>query len=119
MTQMEDGEQMTGNYVVGWIKRGPSGVIGTNRPDSVETVEMLLEDLRDGKLLNPSQPQHAAIETLLQTRKPAFVTFADWLQLDQLEQERGREVDRPRVKFSDVGEMLAALKKSGDLTPGD
>jgi ferredoxin/flavodoxin---NADP+ reductase len=108
-TDIKDGQQVIGNYVVGWIKRGPSGVIGTNKPDSVETVEMLLEDLNSGKLLNLAQPSREAFEKLLRERQTDFVTFEDWLELDQLELARGKAVNRPRVKFSRVDEMLNAL----------
>jgi len=111
-TDIKDGQQVIGNYVVGWIKRGPSGVIGTNKPDSVETVNMLLEDLTNGNLLNPTTPRREAFETLLRKRQPDIVTFDDWLELDKLEQARGQAVNRPRVKFSRVDEMLAALEKS-------
>lgn len=111
-TDIQNGQQVIGNYVVGWIKRGPSGVIGTNKPDSVETVNMLLEDLINGKLLNPTTPSREAFENLLRKRQPDIVTFDDWLELDKLEQARGQAVNRPRVKFSRVDEMLAALEKS-------
>lgn len=112
MTQLKGGEQVPGEYVVGWIKRGPSGVIGTNKPDSVETVNMLLEDLQAGKMLSPSAPSRAAIETLLSERGVRWVTFEDWQMLDQLEQSRGEAAGRPRLKFCDVGEMLDALTSS-------
>jgi len=111
MTAIKDGQQVIGNYVVGWIKRGPSGVIGTNKPDSVQTVEMLLEDLSNDNLLTPAEPNHQAIEDLLNERGVEFVTFEDWLKLDELEQERGAAVNRPRVKFSQVDEMLEAVGK--------
>ena len=110
MTDLEDGQPVTGNYVVGWIKRGPSGIIGTNKPDSVETVEMLLEDARAGKLFAPAEDSD--IETLMQKRAIRYVTYADWQLLDELEQKRGAAVGRPRLKFSRVEEMLEALAKS-------
>jgi len=102
-------EVLPGLYVVGWIKRGPSGVIGTNKPDSVETVTMLLEDLAAGRLWQPTASPTAAIETLLRARGLRPVSFADWQHLDALEQERGAAVGRPRLKFSRVADMLAAL----------
>ena len=109
LTDVKNGEQVMGDYVVGWIKRGPSGVIGTNKPDSVETVDMLLEDMVNEKLMNPSQPSRADLEALLRQRKPSYVTFEDWQVLDALEQERGQTVGRPRLKFTRVDEMLNAL----------
>ena len=117
MTTIKDGQQVIGNYVVGWIKRGPSGVIGTNKPDSVETVEMLLEDFANNKLLAPESPNRAAIENLLNERGIEYVTFEDWLKLDEIEQERGAAVNRPRVKFSSVDEMLEAIEKVEESLP--
>lgn len=109
LTQLDGGEQVVGDYVVGWIKRGPSGIIGTNKPDSVETVEMLMEDVKAGKVLSPTTPCREAVERLLRERKLKYVTYEDWLLLDRLEQERGHAVGRPRVKFTDVGVMLEML----------
>jgi ferredoxin/flavodoxin---NADP+ reductase len=103
------GALVVGEYVVGWIKRGPSGVIGTNKPDSVESVERLLEDMRAGVLPTPSQPNRAALEALLDLRKPSYVTYDDWLRLDALEQANGQAQGRPRLKFSRVDDMLAAV----------
>jgi ferredoxin--NADP+ reductase len=102
-------ETVTGNYVVGWIKRGPSGVIGTNKPDSVETVEMLLEDVRTEAVLNPSAPSRDELEAMLKGRAVRVVTYEDWQRLDQIEQERGQAVGRPRLKFSRIEDMLVAL----------
>ncbi|MDX2136604.1 MAG: FAD-dependent oxidoreductase [Chloroflexota bacterium] len=99
-----------GLYAVGWIKRGPSGVIGTNKQDAVETVERLLEDARTGQLLAPVQSERAAIEALLHTRGVNYDTYADWQALDALEQANGQALGRPRLKFSRVDEMLEAVK---------
>jgi ferredoxin/flavodoxin---NADP+ reductase len=103
------GEAVIGNYVVGWIKRGPSGVIGTNKPDAVETVEALLEDFRAGKLLVPSDPEPHAVTALLDNRHIRYVSYADWLLLDAIEQQRGASRNAPRLKFSRVDEMLDAI----------
>jgi ferredoxin--NADP+ reductase len=103
-------EIRTGNYVVGWIKRGPSGVIGTNKPDSVETADQLLADVAEGKLFQPNKPTREAIDALLIERGVKVVTYADWQRLDQLEQEHGQQLGRPRVKFSRIEDMLAALQ---------
>jgi ferredoxin--NADP+ reductase len=104
------GDPVTGEYVVGWIKRGPRGIIGTNKPDSAETVEMLLEDLRAGRLDRPEIPSRGVLEGLLRERRQDFVSYEDWQLIDLLEQERGRQAgDRPRIKFSRVEEMLTAL----------
>jgi ferredoxin--NADP+ reductase len=99
---------VTGQYVVGWIKRGPTGVIGTNKPDSVETAEALLEDHREGRLPAPQGASRADVEALLTGRGLTWVTYADWKVLDGLEQKRATG-QRPRLKFNRTAEMLAAL----------
>jgi len=103
------GDVVRGEYVVGWIKRGPRGIIGTNKPDSQETVEMLLDDLKAGRLSKPDVPPRAVLERLLRERRQDFVSYDDWQVIDMLEQERGQVGQRPRLKFSKVEEMLAAL----------
>jgi ferredoxin--NADP+ reductase len=108
---VEDGEQVPGLYVVGWIKRGPSGVIGTNKKDAQDTVDNLLADVKAGKLPEPdlaSDP--GAIESLLAERKPDHVTFPGWQAIDAAEVARGEPKGRPRVKFIRVEEMLEAAK---------
>ncbi|MCI0712981.1 MAG: FAD-dependent oxidoreductase [Chloroflexi bacterium] len=105
------GAVVPGEYVVGWIKRGPSGVIGTNKPDSVETVEMMLEDLRNNITLKPENTTREAFENLLHERNIHYVTYADWQRLDELEIASGEALGRPRVKFTTVEDMLNALKQ--------
>ncbi len=105
----DTGRQIEGHYVVGWIKRGPTGVIGTNRPDAKETVELLLDDVMAGKHLYPVRVQPAQIVQELRGRQPDFITYADWLYLDAAEIRRGEAQGRPRVKFTSSTEMLAVL----------
>ncbi len=105
----ESKRPLVGQYTAGWIKRGPSGVIGTNKPDAVETVKCMLEDLAQDGLLQPAQPESRCVEDLVRARQPQFFTFADWLKLDELEVARGQAQGRPRVKLTSVEEMLAAL----------
>ena len=100
-----------GEYASGWIKRGPSGVIGTNKPDSVETVNLMLEDLQKGNVLAPAHPGVDDAAQFVASRHPRFITFADWLKLDQLEIANGVKQGRPRVKFGRVEEMLKAVGK--------
>jgi ferredoxin--NADP+ reductase len=100
-----------GEYTAGWIKRGPSGIIGTNKPDAVETVGCMLQDLANGLTLTPAHPEPAAAETLVRQRQPNHFSYADWLRLDEIEVVRGREVGRPRLKFTRVKDMLAALER--------
>jgi ferredoxin--NADP+ reductase len=104
-------QPLVGEYTSGWIKRGPSGVIGTNKPDSVETVECMLEDLADGKVLEPAQPDPKSMLELVKQRQPQYFTYADWQRLDELEVAKGKPLGRPRVKFTSVEEMLKALGK--------
>ncbi len=104
-------QSQVGLYTAGWIKRGPSGVIGTNKPDSVETVESMLADVKSGATFQPVHADSAGIEQLVRTRQPKFITFADWLKLDQLEVANGVAQGRPRLKFTGVNDMLAALGK--------
>lgn len=100
---------VTGEYTAGWIKRGPSGVIGTNKPDALETVKHMLQDLKAGELLKPACPSPQEFERLIRQRNPNLFTYEDWLRLDELEIARGSEQNRPRVKFTSEEEMLAAL----------
>lgn len=106
----EEGEVVPGTYVVGWIKRGPSGVIGTNKPDAHETAERLLEDLCSGSLPEPAGPGRAGIDALLAERGVQVVSFSDWQRLDALEIAGGKACGRPRLKLTKIEEMLAALK---------
>ena len=105
-------EPVLGQYTAGWIKRGPSGVIGTNKPDAVETAECMLADLAEGKTLAPTHPEQEAVADLIQSRKPTFVSYDDWVKLDELELAAGVEAGRPRVKFTRVDDMLKALGKA-------
>ena len=98
-----------GEYTAGWIKRGPTGVIGTNKPDAAETVACMLEDLAEDRILHPAEPDPTDVERLLRERQPRSVSYEDWRRLDALEVARGRAAGRPRVKFTSVEEMLAAL----------
>jgi ferredoxin--NADP+ reductase len=105
----QDGEPVQGQYAAGWIKRGATGVIGTNKPDAVETVECLLEDAKKGQLLQPEQPERDAVVELIETRQPDWFSYEDWLRLDEAEVARGEAQDRPRVKFTSVEAMVEAI----------
>ena len=100
-----------GEYVAGWIKRGPTGVIGTNKPDAAETVEAMLEDLEKGAILQPPYPAPEAAENMVRQKHPGYFSYADWLRLDELECARGAPLGRPRVKFTSIEEMIAAIDK--------
>ena len=98
-----------GHYTAGWIKRGPSGVIGTNKKDALETVQHLLAEIASGTLLDPASPEPSAVEELLAERGVRFVSFEDWQAIDRAEVGRGEPHGRPRVKFVRIEEMLEAL----------
>lgn len=110
IVDLDTGRQVEGHYVVGWIKRGPSGVIGTNRPDAKETVELLLADVMGTRHLYPVRTQPGQIVSELQARKTEFVTYEDWLYLDAEEVRRGSLQGRPRIKFTSSTEMMDLLK---------
>lgn len=102
-------QPLPGLYVAGWLKRGPTGVIGTNKPDAAETVRCLLDDAAAGLLPTPADPCPAAIPALLEARGVRYLTCEDWQRIDALEREAGAREGRPRVKFTSLAEVLAAL----------
>lgn len=113
------GAPVQGEYVVGWIKRGPQGIIGTNKPDSQETVDVLLADYAAGHLNKDEVPSREVLERLLGERRRDFVSYEDWQLIDLLEQERGAASGAPRVKFSRVEEMLNALRERKRAADGE
>src|SRR5262245_44440766 len=96
-----------GFYCAGWIKRGPTGVIGTNKKDATETVEHLLEDARAGKL--PARGS-GTIDELLAERGSEVVMYTGWQAIDAMEKARGEPLGRPRVKLSSWEELLEAAR---------
>jgi ferredoxin/flavodoxin---NADP+ reductase len=106
-----DGGRVEGaerTYVAGWIKRGPSGVIGTNKKDATETVERLLEDARAGKL-------HAVggdLGDLLEARGITFVEHTGWRAIDEFERAEGEPLGRPRVKLRTWDDLLSRGRSS-------
>ena len=112
IVRADTGEQQAREYVVGWIKRGPSGVIGTNKKDAQETVDAILADLGPASsngsaaALHPSSPDADALERLLRERQPDLVTYEGWSAIDRYERELGERSGRPRVKLTRIEEML-------------
>lgn len=98
-----------GEYVVGWAKRGPTGVIGTNKPDAVDSVNSLLEDMRSGRLAPAEDQDPQAVVNLLKQRGVRYVTIDEWRVLNAMEIAKGQALGRPRVKFTDLDEMIAIL----------
>uniref|UniRef100_UPI0015732A9D FAD-dependent oxidoreductase n=1 Tax=Nocardia barduliensis TaxID=2736643 RepID=UPI0015732A9D len=107
-----DGRPLSGRYVAGWIKRGPSGVIGTNKHCSAETVASLLADFAAGMLPAPSRSA-SDLEALLAARQPLRVGKQGWKAIDAAERRNGRAARRPRLKFA---ETTAMLRAAGALT---
>jgi len=105
ITDPETGDPLPGVYTAGWIKRGPSGVIGTNKKCAQETVSALLEDLAAGKLPDPSAEVDSLIE-VLHERHPDVVDYAGWQLIDQHERGLGEPAGRPRVKLTRAEELL-------------
>ena len=107
-----EGEPLPGVYAVGWIKRGPTGILGTNKRDAEETVSCLADDLRAGTLPEPSSPGRERIDALLGQRKPDVVAVEGWRAIDAQELERGRSEERPRVKLASRDELLATARQT-------
>jgi ferredoxin--NADP+ reductase len=105
------GEAIPGVYCAGWIKRGPTGVIGTNKKDATETVQLLLEDAREGKLVQGEVSADAIVE-LLAERGADAVLYAGWEAIDSVERARGTEFGRPRVKLCSWDALLAAAREA-------
>jgi ferredoxin--NADP+ reductase len=101
----EDGTTIPGVYCAGWIKRGPTGVIGTNKKDATDTVERLLADAREGRLAPRSA---GSIDDVLAGRGVVVVTYSGWEAIDALERSRGEPHGRPRIKLSTWDELLDA-----------
>ena len=105
---LDGDEPVAGEYVVGWIKRGPTGIIGTNKRDAQETVELLLEDLDAGRLPDPADPDRDSLDALIAERRPDAVSYAGWEAIDRLEKAAGEPHGRPRVKLCSFDELLEA-----------
>ncbi|HEX5255940.1 MAG TPA: 4Fe-4S binding protein [Mycobacterium sp.] len=110
------GEPVPGAYVAGWIKRGPSGFIGTNKSCSFQTVQSLVADFNAGKLTDPvAKPE--ALASLVHARQPDAIDAAGWRAIDAAEIARGSDEGRPRNKFTDVSAMLAAAAAAEPAPP--
>jgi ferredoxin--NADP+ reductase len=107
------GRVRRGEYVVGWAKRGPSGVIGTNKKDANDTVDALLEDLAAGALLDPAPISDAALEDWIRERQPDLVDYQRWTTIDRHERGRGEPHGRPRIKLARLEELLGIRHGDG------
>ncbi|RDI66518.1 FAD-dependent oxidoreductase [Nocardia pseudobrasiliensis] len=106
---LADGDPIPGVYVAGWIKRGPRGVIGSNRVDAAQTVDHLLVDFTSGKLPTPTADR-TSLKSLLTQRQPDLVDRDGWKAIDAAERSAGKSGGRPRVKFTTREDLLKAAR---------
>jgi ferredoxin--NADP+ reductase len=107
----EAGEPLACTYCAGWIKRGPTGIIGTNKKDAAETVAALLEDVEEGRLTHRDEVSADAVEVLLFDRGVRPVVYTGWTSIDERERAAGEKVGRPRVKLRTWDELLDAAER--------
>jgi NADPH-dependent glutamate synthase beta subunit-like oxidoreductase len=106
--------QVPGLYVVGWLKRGPRGIIGDNLIDAEETIGALVADDARGKLRKPDYRfKNRGVKTLLEARKKSIVSKEGWRLIDAEERRRGAEFGKPREKITSVSEMLRVANEGG------
>jgi ferredoxin--NADP+ reductase len=106
-----DGNHVPPAYCAGWIKRGPTGIIGTNKKDATETVTQLLEDVHEGRVSHREQVTADAVEALLAERGARAVMYPGWTSIDELERSAGEKLGRPRVKLRSWDELLEAAER--------
>jgi len=115
----EDGEPVGGEYVVGWIKRGPSGVIGTNKKDATDTVARIVEDAEAGRLPDPgAAADAAAVGEWLRGSAPGVVEWHGWEAIDEHERGLGEPAGRPRVKLVRLAELFEAGRRGAGVREG-
>ena len=103
----DEGRILPGLYCVGWARRGPSGTIGTNRPDGFDVVDKIGEDIAAGVLGRANKAGHAGFDTLAKDRGLEVVSFEDWKKIEQAEEKAARD-GAPREKFVDIEAMIKA-----------
>ncbi|MBV9195053.1 MAG: FAD-dependent oxidoreductase [Solirubrobacterales bacterium] len=113
----DDGRHRPGQYAVGWIKRGPSGVIGTNKKDAADTVARILEDAEHDRLNQPRHPDGAEVEPWLRARVDGLVTWQGWQSIDRHERTAGEPAGRPRIKLVRMADMWMIAAPDGESTP--
>jgi ferredoxin--NADP+ reductase len=107
----DDGAPVGRTYCAGWIKRGPTGIIGTNKKDATETVAQLLEDVQQGNVGHRDEVSAGAVEDLLAERGARAVMYAGWASIDERERAAGEKIGRPRVKLRTWDELLEAAER--------
>lgn len=108
VTDPDSGKSRLGEYTAGWIKRGPTGLIGTNKADAHETGDRMLEDLTAGRLLDPPKPHIDHAADLIAQRQPEHFSYEHWKWLNDHETSLGESAGRPRVKLTTIEQMRAA-----------
>ncbi len=111
ITRPDTGEPIPGEYAVGWAKRGPTGLIGNNKPDAVATVGAMLADLPALQGIAHDRRDPYQVERVLRDRGCALVTSSDWRKLDRYERAQGELQGRPRVKVTTVPEMMKIIRQ--------
>jgi ferredoxin--NADP+ reductase len=112
-TILNEGGRVVGEaqtYCAGWIKRGPTGIIGTNKKDATETVALLLGDVEQGRIAHREDVTAEAVEALLAERGVRAVVYSAWSSIDDLERAAGEKLGRPRVKLRTWEELLEAAQ---------
>jgi ferredoxin/flavodoxin---NADP+ reductase len=104
------GNPVPGEYVAGWIKRGPSGVVGTNKADAHDTIKILVAEQLNLPTLDAEHAKSEAVDKLLESKGVRFISFKHWQALDAHELQLGLAQGRPRVKVTDIAKMLELSK---------
>jgi len=112
VTDSVSGQIVPNEYAVGWAKRGPTGLIGTNKSDSAATVAKMLEDIEGKSLKVDLEKRPEAVDRMLAGKKLKVVTFEDWKLLDRQEVEAGKRLGKVREKLLTVSAMLEVIEKS-------
>jgi ferredoxin--NADP+ reductase len=113
-TILNEGGRVVGEactYCAGWIKRGPTGIIGTNKKDATETVNLLLQDAEEGRIAHRPEVAAEAVEALLAERGVRAVLYEGWMSIDELERAAGEKLGRPRVKLRTWDELLETAER--------
>jgi ferredoxin--NADP+ reductase len=105
------GNHVARSYCAGWIKRGPTGIIGTNKKDAAETVAQLLEDVHGGRIAHREEVTPEGAEALIAERDVRAVMYPGWTSIDELERAAGEKLGRPRVKLRTWDELLKAAEQ--------
>jgi len=103
----DEGRILPGLYCVGWARRGPSGTIGTNKPDGFSIIGTIKEDIASGALGPAAKQGRPGFDALAERRGLDVVTFRDWKRIEEAEEKAARE-GAPREKFVDIEAMIRA-----------